>query len=143
MEPRISLITLGVADLGRAQLFYEALGWKRSAASVEGEVAFYQAGALALALWSWRSLAEDAGASAAGEGFGRIALAHNVRAKDEVDRVLAAAAAAGAAITRPAADSPHFAGRTGYFADPDGHLWEIAWNPAFALGADGALSLPD
>ncbi|HRP12159.1 MAG TPA: VOC family protein [Terricaulis sp.] len=143
MEPRISLITLGVADLGRAQSFYEALGWKRSGASVAGEVAFYQAGGSALALWSWRSLAEDAGVAPAGEGFRRIALAHNVRAREEVDQVLAKAAAAGGAVTKPAEDSPHFAGRTGYFADPDGHLWEVAWNPAFALGEDGALTLPE
>lgn len=142
MEPRISLITLGVADLGRAQIFYEALGWRRSAASVEGEVAFYQAGASALALWSARSLAEDAGVPAAGGGFRHIALSHNVRSRDEVDEVLAAAAAAGASIPKPATDSVHFDGRSGYFADLDGHLWEVAWNPAFALGQDGALTLP-
>ena len=143
MEPRISLITLGVADLGRAQSFYETLGWKRSNASVAGVVAFYQAGALALGLWSWRDLAEDARVPAAGDGFRRIALAHNVRTKEEVDLVLTKAAAAGGTITKPGEDSPHFTGRTGYFTDPDGHLWEVAWNPAFALGEDGALTLPD
>lgn len=142
MEPRVSLITLGVEDLARAQRFYEALGWTRSKASVEGEVAFYQAGALAIGLWSYRSLAEDARVAPAGEGFRRIALAHNVRAKGDVDRVLAEAAAAGGTITKPAEDSPYFTGRTGYFADPDGHLWEVAWNPAFALDEDGALTLP-
>lgn len=143
MEPRISLITLGVEDLGRAQRFYEALGWRRSAASVAGEVAFYQANGFALALWSWRSLAGDARVAAAGDGFRRIALAYNVRAKEDVDRVLAEAAAAGATVTKPAEDSPHFTGRTGYFADPDGHLWEVAWNPAFALDENGALTLPE
>lgn len=142
MEPRVSLITLGVEDLERAQRFYEALGWTRSAASVPGEVAFYQAGGLAIGLWLWRSLADDARVDAAGQGFRRIALAHNVRGKDEVDRTLAMAEAAGGRITKPAQDSPHFAGRTGYFADPDGHLWEVAWNPAFALSADGSLTLP-
>jgi uncharacterized protein len=142
MEPRVSLITLGVDDLARAQLFYEALGWVRSKTSVAGEVAFYQAGGMAIALWSWRSLAEDARVPAAGEGFRRMALAHNVRAKGDVDRVLAEAKAAGGRITKPAEDSRHFTGRTGYFADPDGHLWEVAWNPAFALGPDGALTLP-
>jgi catechol 2,3-dioxygenase-like lactoylglutathione lyase family enzyme len=142
MEPRVSLITLGVADLERAQRFYEALGWTRSKASVAGEVAFFQAGGLALGLWSWRSLAEDARVPAEGEGFRRIALAHNVRTKDEVDQVLAEAAAAGGVITKPGEDSPYFTGRTGYFADPDGHLWEVAWNPAFALGDDGSLTLP-
>lgn len=142
MEPRVSLITLGVDDLERAQRFYEALGWTRSKASVAGEVAFYQAGGMALALWSWRSLAEDARVSETGEGFRRIALAQNVRTKEDVDRVLAEAAAAGGRITKPGEDSPHFTGRTGYFADPDGHLWEVAWNPAFTLAADGALTLP-
>ena len=142
MEPRISLITLGVENLERAQLFYETLGWKRSKASVAGEVAFYQAGGLALGLWSWRNLAEDAGVEATGEGFRRLALAYNVKTKAEVDEVVAAAAAAGAVVTKAAEDSPHFTGRTAYFSDPDGHLWEVAWNPAFALGDDGALSLP-
>jgi catechol 2,3-dioxygenase-like lactoylglutathione lyase family enzyme len=142
MEPRVSLITLGVADLDRAQRFYEALGWRRSKASVAGEVAFYQAGGSALALWSWRSLAEDARVSADGEGFRRVALAQNVRTKGEVDTVLAEAAAAGGTVTKAGENSPHFVGRTGYFADPDGHLWEVAWNPSFSLSADGALTLP-
>lgn len=142
MEPRISLITLGVEDLGRAQGFYEALGWRRSGASVAGEVAFYQAGGSAVALWAWRSLAEDARVDAVGAGFRRVALAYNVRTKAEVDDVLATAAQAGAVITKPAEDSPHFTGRSGYFADPDGHLWEVAWNPAFDLTEDGMLVLP-
>jgi predicted lactoylglutathione lyase len=143
MEPRVSLITLGVSDLERAQRFYEALGWVRSKASVVGEVAFYQAGGSALALW-WRArLAEDAMVQAAGHGFRGVALAQNVRRKDEVDQLLADAAAAGGVITKPAQDSPHFEGRSGYFADPDGHLWEVAWNPSFPLGEDGSLRLPD
>jgi catechol 2,3-dioxygenase-like lactoylglutathione lyase family enzyme len=142
MEPRVSLITLGVDDLDRAQRFYEALGWKRSKASVAGEVAFYQAGGLALGLWSWRSLAEDARVASAGEGFRRVALAYNVRTKAEVDEVVAAAAAAGAVVTKSPEDSPYFTGRTAYFSDPDGHLWEVAWNPAFALAEDGSLTLP-
>jgi uncharacterized protein len=142
MEPRVSLITLGVADLDRAQRFYEALAWKRSKASVAGEVAFYQAGGSALALWWRKSLAEDAGVAESGTGFRGCALAQNVRSKDEVDQILSAAETAGGLITKPAADSPHFTGRTGYFADPDGHLWEVAWNPSFALAEDGSLSLP-
>jgi uncharacterized protein len=142
MEPRVSLITLGVEDLARAQRFYEAMGWKRAKASVEGEVAFYQAGGLALGLWSFRSLAEDARVAPSGDGFRRVALAHNVRTKEDVDRILADAAAAGGVVTKPAEDSPHFTGRTGYFADPDGHLWEVAWNPAFAIAEDGSLTLP-
>jgi catechol 2,3-dioxygenase-like lactoylglutathione lyase family enzyme len=142
MEPRVSLITLGVTDLERAQRFYEALGWVRSRASVAGEVAFYQAGGSGLVLWHWNKLAEDAGVAAEGTGFRGSALAHNVRSRDGVDRLLAHAAANGGKITKSGRDSPHFEGRTGYFADPDGHLWEVAYNPAFALAADGALILP-
>lgn len=142
MEPRVSLITLGVEDVARARRFYEALGFQASSIG-GGEVVFFQLGGLALGLWSWRSLAEDARVPEQGEGFRRVALAHNVRAKDDVDRLLAEASAAGGTVTKPAEDSPHFIGRTGYFADPDGHLWEVAWNPSFALGEDGALKLPD
>lgn len=142
MEPRVSLITLGVSDLDRAQRFYEQLGWKRSAASAAGEVAFYQAGGLALALWWSDKLAEDARVPAAGEGFRRVAFAYNVRSAEEVDRTLAEAEAAGGTITKPAEDSPYFNGRTGYFADPEGHLWEVAYNPSFPLGPDGSLTLP-
>lgn len=97
---------------------------------------------MALGLWSWKSLAEDARVASDGAGFRRIALAQNVRSKEEVDQLLAEAAAAGATITKPAEDSPYFTGRTRYFSDPDGHLWEVAWNPAFALGEDGSLTLP-
>ncbi|HXT09500.1 MAG TPA: VOC family protein [Roseiarcus sp.] len=139
-EPRVSLITLGVADLARARAFYETgLGWRASPAS-QDEVAFFQLGGLALALFQRSSLAEDAGV-AAGGGFAGIALAHNVRQPADVDRLLALAQAAGARITRGAETKP-WGGRSGYFADPDGHLWEIAWNPHFGLAADGALRLP-
>jgi catechol 2,3-dioxygenase-like lactoylglutathione lyase family enzyme len=140
-EPRVSLITLGVADLARARAFYEmGLGWRASPAS-QDEVVFFQLGGLALALFQRSSLAEDAGAEAAGGGFAGVALAHNVREPEDVDRLLARAQAAGARITRAAQAQP-WGGRSGYFADPDGHLWEIAWNPHFPLAPDGALTLP-
>lgn len=142
MEPRISLITLGVADLGRAQAFYEALGWKRSRASVAGEVAFYQGLGLGLALFPRTSLACDAGVSAEGGGFSGIALAHNVRTREAVAQVLAEAEAAGGRVVKPSTAAP-WGGQSGYFTDPDGHLWEIAWNPGFPLGPDGALTLPE
>jgi uncharacterized protein len=143
MEPRISLVTLGVADLGRSRRFYEeGLGWRPSHAGVDGVVAFYQLGGLALALYGRAALAADAGLPDEGGGFGGIALAHNVRSREEVGSVLARAAAAGARLLKPGADT-EWGGHVGYFADPDGHLWEVAWNPHFALDATGALRLPD
>jgi len=140
MEPRVSLITLGVADLGRARSFYEALGFKASSAG-GGQVVFLQAGPMALCLWTRAGLAVDAGVSDGPVGFRGIAIAHNVRSKEGVDATLAEAKRAGAVITKPAHDAD-WGGRSGYFADPDGHLWEVAWNPFFPLSEDGALTLP-
>ncbi len=141
MEPRISLITLGVADVEASRRFYERLGWRASKAGVAGEAAFFQAGGMALGLYGRRALAADARVADTEPGFGGVALAHNVRDKATVDRVLAEAATAGGRILKPAEDA-FWGGYSGYFADPDGHLWEIALNPHFALAADGALSLP-
>lgn len=140
MEPRVSLITLGVADLARSRAFYEQLGFKPSSLG-GGEIVFFQAGAVALCLFARESLADDAKVSAEGGGFRGIALAHNVRAKADVDAVIGEARNAGAEVLKPAEDAP-WGGRSGYFADPDGHLWEVAWNPHFPLAADGALSIP-
>jgi uncharacterized protein len=140
MEPRISLVTLGVRDLARARTFYEALGFTASPASNES-ITFFHCGALALAIFPWDSLACDAEVPAAGEGFRGITLAHNVREKGDVDATIAAAVAIGATEMKAAHDAS-WGGRSGYFADPDGHLWEVAWNPFFPLAADGALSLP-
>lgn len=140
MEPRISLITLGVADLARSQAFYEALGFTPSSVG-GGAIVFFQAGPMALALFPRESLALDAGVTADGRGFSGIALAHNVRGSGDVAGVLAEAEAAGGRIVKPAEDAP-WGGRSGYFADPDGHLWEVAWNPHFPLAADGSLTLP-
>jgi catechol 2,3-dioxygenase-like lactoylglutathione lyase family enzyme len=139
MEPRVSLITIGVADLATSRRFYEALGWQGQ--EVEGTF-FVQAGASAIVLWSRSSLAEDAAIEdVGGDGFGGIALAHNVHSRDEVNEIIATAAAAGATITKAAAET-FYGGYAGYFADPDGHLWEIAHNPGFTLEADGSLTLP-
>ncbi len=140
MEPRVSLITLGVADLARSRAFYEALGFKASSIG-GGEVVFFQAGPMALCLFPRESLACDAKVSAEGGGFRGIAMAHNVRTKDGVDAAIAEAERLGAVVVKHAEDAP-WGGRSGYFADPDGHLWEIAWNPDFPLAEDGALSLP-
>jgi len=140
MEQRISLITLGVADVGRARTFYEQLGWPGQ--EIE-ETVFFQAGGLALVLWGRGKLAADAGVEGAGAaGFSGLALAHNVRSRAEVDQVLTDAADAGAEITQPARET-FYGGYAGYFRDPDGHLWEIAWNPGFTLNPDGSLTLPD
>ncbi len=141
MEPRISLITLGVDDLARARAFYEALGFRASSAGND-QVAFFQAGSLGLALYGRAALAEDAHLPpAAGPGFGGITLAYNARSRDEVDAVLAQALAAGARLLKPAQDV-FWGGYSGYFADPDGHPWEVAWNPFFVIAPDGALRLP-
>ena len=140
MEQRISLVTLGVDDVGRARSFYEELGWRGQ--EVEGTV-FLQAGCSALVLWGRQKLAADCGIDDDGAtGFGGIALAHNVRSRAEVDQIIGAAEQAGATVTRPPAVT-FYGGYAGVFTDLDGHAWEIAHNPGFVLGEDGALVLPD
>jgi catechol 2,3-dioxygenase-like lactoylglutathione lyase family enzyme len=119
--------------------FYEeGLGWTRS--NSEDEVAFYQLGGLVFALFSREALAADAGLDPRGEGFSGIALACNVRSREEVAMVLDEAVAAGGTLLRPAEDT-FWGGHSGYFADPDGHLWEIAWNPHWTLAPDGAVQM--
>lgn len=141
MEQRISLVTLGVGDLAASTRFYEALGWRRSVRAAEG-VSFFQAGSLALGLYPFGDLARDAGIPAERTGFHGVALAYNTRTRDEVDAVLAEAEAAGGRLTKPAEET-FWGGYSGYFADLDGHLWEVAWNPGFTLDATGALLLPE
>jgi catechol 2,3-dioxygenase-like lactoylglutathione lyase family enzyme len=140
MEQRISLITLGVADVARSRAFYEGLGWQGQEAE---ETVFFQVGGMALVLWHQDKLADDAGVRRMqGGGFRGVGLAQNVRSRAEVDAVIAAAEAAGAQVTRRPAET-FYGGYAGYFADPDGHAWEIAYNPGFSLGEDGSLTLPD
>jgi predicted lactoylglutathione lyase len=140
VEQRVSLITLGVSDLARARAFYESLGWRCQ--EVE-ETVFFQAGGMALVLWARDKLAADSGITDRGhDGFGGITLAHNTRTRDEVDRITAAARDAGATVTRVPAET-FYGGYAGCFADPDGHVWEVAYNPGFHLDAEGALTLPD
>ena len=141
MEQRISLITLGVADLRRSREFYERLGWKRAMKSADG-IVFFQAGGMALALYPRGGLAADATVSADGYGFPGITLAFNTRRREEVDTVLAEAEAAGAKVLKPAREAS-WGGYSGYFADPDGFPWEVTWNPGFEIAADGSLRLPD
>jgi predicted lactoylglutathione lyase len=140
MEPRLTLITLGVADVARSRRFYEAVGFKASSASVDS-TAFMDAGGVVLALWSRTSLAEDAGLADSEPGFAGVALAHNARSEREVDAVLAEAAARGGKLARKAKRAP-WGGYSGYFADPDGHLWEVAFNPHFPLDDHGRIALP-
>jgi predicted lactoylglutathione lyase len=140
MEQRISLITLGVSDLGRARSFYEALGWTGQTVQ---ETVFFQTGGIALVLWDRATLALDCGLEdQQPAGFGGITLAHNVRSAAEVDELVATAEQAGAAVTRQAATT-FYGGYAGVFVDPEGHAWEVAYNPGFPLAADGSLTLPD
>lgn len=141
MDARIHLITLGVMDVARSRAFYEALGWCASSASVESTVFFQLGGGLALALWSREALAADANLDA-GSGFGGFALAQNMRSREQVDQLLRQAEAAGGRIIKPA-ENKDWGGYSGYFADPDGHAWEIAFNPHFQITEVGSLSLPD
>jgi len=140
MDQRLSIVTLGVTDLKRSREFYERLGWSRAAKALES-IAFFQAGGTALALYPRAELAADAGVSPEGGGFRGMTLAYNTRTRAEVDSVLAAAEAAGATVVKSARDAV-WGGYSGYFADPDGFLWEVAWNPGFAIAADGSLRLP-
>lgn len=141
MEQRISLVTLGVGDLSRSIGFYEALGWTRSLKGAEG-VAFFQMGGMAFGLYPLDSLAADAGVNPERTGFAGVALAHNTRTREEVDAVLAEAAAKGGRIVKPAEEA-FWGGYSGYFADPDGFLWEVAWNPGFTMRDDGGIEIPD
>ena len=138
----LSLVTLGVSDLKRSIVFYEALGFQRKVKDADG-VGFFQAGACAFAVWPVVELAKDANAAAnAILGFRGVALAWNCRSESEVDAAIERARIAGGTVPKP----PHktsWGGYAGYFADPDGHLWEVAHNPGFPLTADGRLTLPD
>jgi uncharacterized protein len=139
VEQRVSLVTLGVRDLARARKFYEQLGW-RTGAEPGDDVVFFRAGGMVLALWDRARLAEDSGAEDTG-GWGGITLAHNVRSPEQVDAVLEEAAAAGATVVRPGAET-FWGGYSGVFHDPDGHAWEVAHNPHWLLLEDGSVVLP-
>jgi catechol 2,3-dioxygenase-like lactoylglutathione lyase family enzyme len=138
MEQRLSLVTLGVGDLPRARRFYEALGWKTGAAS-DDDVVFFQAGGMIVALWDRGQLAKDSTVTDGG-GWGGVTLAYNTRSPEEVDTVLAEAERAGATIGREGAET-FWGGYSGIFVDPDGHPWEVALNPFWQLGPDGAVTI--
>jgi predicted lactoylglutathione lyase len=141
MEQRVSIITLGVADLKRSTEFYERLGWRRSLAAAEG-IVFFQAGGMALALFPRDELAKDANLASEGSGFRGMSLAYNTRSRAEVDSVLKDAETAGASVVKAAREAV-WGGYSGYFSDPDGFLWEVAWNPSFKMSEDGSIRIPD
>ena len=140
MQPRLTLVTLGVADVARSRRFYETLGFRASEASQDG-VAFFDAGGVVLALFGRGPLAEDAHVADSTPGFSGVSLAHNCGSEAEVDSVLAEAVRAGAKLLKPA-QKVFWGGYSGYFADPDGHLWEAAFNPFFPLDDAGRVVLP-
>ena len=139
LVPRVSVITLGVADLRRARAFYEALGWETDSPA-DADVAFFPSGSMVFALWARERLAADSGV-APGDGYGDVTLAHNVGSPAEVDAVLAMAGAAGATIARDGGET-FWGGYSGVFLDLDGHPWEVAHNPHWTLDADGGVTLP-
>ena len=138
MDQRVSLVTLGVADLARARAFYEAMGW-RSASEASGDVVFFQANGMVVALWGRAELAPDSAVHDSG-GWGGVTLAYNVRSAEEVDAVIDEARRAGAVIGREPAMT-FWGGYSGVFIDPDGHPWEVAHNPDWTLNADGSVSI--
>jgi catechol 2,3-dioxygenase-like lactoylglutathione lyase family enzyme len=137
VEQRLSLVTLGVADLDAARRFYEALGW--SPTRPGDDVVFFQAGGMVVALWSREALAEDSGVEDGG-GWGGVTLAHNVRSRPEVDAAIEEARTAGARIAREPAET-FWGGYSGVFVDPDGHPWEVAHNPWWTVADDGSVRL--
>jgi predicted lactoylglutathione lyase len=139
VDQRLSLITLGVADLARARAFYEGLGWQ-TRAEPDDDVVFFQAGCMIVALWPRDLLAEDTVVEDNG-GWGGITLAYNARSQEEVDEVVGQAEAAGAKIGRPPAET-FWGGYSGVFMDPDGHPWEVAHNPRWTIEPDGSVRLP-
>jgi catechol 2,3-dioxygenase-like lactoylglutathione lyase family enzyme len=140
MQPRINIVTLGVKDFERAVNFYQkGLGWKLAKAS-QDDIAFFSLSGIVLALYPYEKLAEDAKVQA-GSGFGGITLAHNAKSEAEVDEILKIAGEAGAKIVKPA-EKVFWGGYSGYFSDPDGYLWEVAYNPFFQFDVNDNLLLP-
>jgi catechol 2,3-dioxygenase-like lactoylglutathione lyase family enzyme len=136
----LNIVTIGVADLPRSVAFYQALGWRRSSASMD-EISWFDVGGCALGLFPRDELAADAGVPDGPGGFGGITLAINLASESEVDAALADAERAGGTIVKPA-QRAEWGGYSGYFADPDGTCWEVAMNPGFTLRDDGSLVLP-
>ena len=137
MEQRLSIVTLGVTDLPRARAFYEALGWRVASEEHAESIVCFTLNGVGFALYPRTMLAEDIGLpDTGGDATGGVTLAYNVRAREDVAAVLGEAEAAGGTIVKPAQDV-FWGGHSGYFKDPDGHLWEVAWNPFSPLDDDG------
>jgi catechol 2,3-dioxygenase-like lactoylglutathione lyase family enzyme len=141
LAPRVSLVTLGVRDVARSTAFYEALGWPLSPASVPGEVSFFATDGGLLGLWGEDALVEDTGLPAPAPGFRGTSLAINLESPAEVDAAFEQVREAGGVVVKAPEPTP-WGGYVGYFQDPDGHLWEIAHNPAWPIGPDGRPRLP-
>lgn len=139
MEQRVSCITLGVTDIPKATKFYEDMGFARHASSNK-MISFFQMNGLVFGLFGREALADEAAKGAQGSGFGNIALAYNTRSKEEVEATLRAAVEAGATVEQEAHDT-FWGGYAGYFADPDGHRWEVAWNEGWPISDEGYVSL--
>jgi len=142
LPARINLVTLGVADIAASTQFYERLGWKRSRKASMPEISFLALDNLVLGLFGRDALAAETNMADAPAGWGGFALAINLESEQAVDAAFAAAVKAGARVLAPA-KKMHWGGYSGYFADPDGHAWELAHNPFFPLGEDGRIRLPD
>ncbi|MDO7557091.1 MAG: VOC family protein [Loktanella sp.] len=138
---RVTLITLGVSDLQRSKNFYDAMGW-RPTSEVEGQVVFYQINGLLFGLFGLEPLAKDQGRPDAKLGTGASTLAQNFTTEAEVDEAYALALKCGATALK-APEKVFWGGYSGYYADPDGHVWELAMNPFWQLNPDGSLTLPE
>lgn len=140
MEQRLSLVSLGVSDLELARTFYRNLGWDESSSS-NADVAFFQTGSIVFGLWDRAKLAEDSSVEDSG-GWGGVTLAYNARSEAQVDSVIEEARFAGATIVKDPAET-FWGGYSGVFIDPDGHPWEVAYNPDWEITDDGATRLPE
>jgi predicted lactoylglutathione lyase len=137
---RISIVTIGVRDVERSVRFYEALGWIKRGSSIPGEIAWFGTADSYLGIFGWTELADDANIEGPTRGsFGGVTLAINVESRGAVDAAIDEAIAAGGSLLKPGTEFPF--GYSGYFADPDGHAWEVCWNPGFPLGPDGRITI--
>jgi predicted lactoylglutathione lyase len=137
---RINIVTIGVRDVERSVRFYETLGWTKRGSSIPGEIAWFGTADSYLGIFGWTDLADDANIEGPTRGsFGGVTLAINVDSREAVDAAINEAIAAGGSLLKPGTEFPF--GYSGYFADPDGHAWEVCWNPGFPLGPDGRITI--